>query len=288
MKSPNKEKEAHTSQLLHHVLTYLPLRSILKLACTSDRSSLAFVAFQVIRKRFRYAINGKDLKVMLCCYNPCNEHSSPWLRCDYLRNLGDGGLDAGDEGDALPDDDQDDGRSQLKAFSRRYLQFRPRRRSIPVIFSESSGDSEDSEDSIDSMDSAYWSPSIIPAVNAYVNLDAPELFSQLCFKVQSVKLGTQQGPHASLVDVSEKATLRFWRKWLKDHAEELTADRTFVGVNKPRPENILWLNDDKDFGVQVRVCEVARRLGPPVLPHEEEDQPLKFGLNVESTSIQPL
>ena len=228
---------------------------------------------------------------MLECYHPSAQYSAPWLLCDYLGSdyLG------SDDLDDLDDLDQNtrslcegNGLDQFRDFRRRYLQFWPRRREHSPP-----GDSHASNNPF-VRDGTHGkitckAPASALGVTNLVNLDTHELFSQLCVRTDLVTLGPREGLFSSIIDLSEKITLRLWRKWLDERAEASTTDRSFRGLDRPQEDKIIWLDDDKkDVGIQVRVFERSCRRPMPILYSRDEDPPVSFDLQLDREFISRL
>ena len=267
------------SQLLHDILTYLPLRTLYRVAYVFHRFPLASIASQVVHARLKYAVGVKDHKVMLECYHPSAQYSAPWLLCDYLETPG---LD--DPGEATRSLCKGDGLSQLRGLRGRYLHFRPRRREHAAPSSPQNPSSLATSDGSHGKTASRKTAST-PAVTNLINLDTHELFSQLCVRTDLVKLGPREGVFSSIVDLCEKVILRIWREWLDERAEEAMADRSFLGLDNAHKDKILWLDDDENFGIQVRVFERMWHRPTPVLYHKDEDQAVSFDLQLESKFI---
>lgn len=216
---------------------------------------------------------------MLECYHPSAQYSAPWLLCDYLETQGLDGLD-----EVARSLYKSDGLSQLMGLRRRYLHFRPRRREHTAPSDPPTSSSLATPDGSHGRITSRKTASTPPVTNL-VNLDAHELFSQLCVRTDLVKLGPQEGVFSSIVDLSEKVILRLWREWLDECAEEATADRSFLGLVNAQENRILWLDNRENFGIQVRVFERMWRRPTPVLYHEDEDededQAVSFDLQLE-------
>ena len=124
-----------------------------------------------------------------------------------------------------------------------------------------------------------------PIVARFVNLDAGELFSQLCVRIDLTQLGPREGVFSTLINLLDKLTLRIWRDWLYDHAKGSVADREYRGKGHPQYNDVLWLDEEKEFGLRVRVVERMWRRSTPILYDEDEEQAVSFELGLEGTCL---
>ena len=118
------------------------------------------------------------------------------------------------------------------------------------------------------------------SVTRIVNLDAHELFSQLCISANLVKIGPRRGVFLSVL---RKTTPRIWRQWLDEQTESSGAVE--VGLidlsNQGACERIIWVDSSKNVGIRVQVQEQKWQRSLPVLMHTDEDQAVSYSLQLE-------
>jgi hypothetical protein len=189
----------------------------------------------------------QDRELILECYHPSDRISTPSLFNKYLDtdNLTEAGVDANMED-----------LNQLYARFRPYLgdeNRRPRARRPTARV-------------IDGTDEPL--PTEVPSHD--VNLEAGELFSQLCTVTNLVKIGPRKGLFLSIVNVTD-GVIRVWREWLREQAERSVTEQQREGQSSNLDDSsILWTNSYKDVGVRFRV-----------LPRGDAPAPLLLGMNDE-------
>jgi hypothetical protein len=117
------------------------------------------------------------------------------------------------------------------------------------------------------MEGSEEPPSEVPAYD--VNLEAGELFTQLCAVTNLLKVGPIKGLFLSIVNVAD-GVIRVWREWLREQAERSGTEQPREGQKSLEESGILWTDSSKDVGVRFRV-----------LPKEDSRAPLLIGPNDE-------
>ena len=132
-------------------------------------------------------------------------------------------------------------------------------------------------------------------VTQTVNLEAHELFTQLCFSASLVQVGPRRGVFLSNVDILDKKTLRVWRQWLAMSASNVQkASISSLDVepegssqetrrNDYESEHLVWVDQRKIAGLRVRVTERKWRRDNPILLHRDEDQAVTYSLDLEGS-----
>ena len=137
-----------------------------------------------------------------------------------------------------------------------------------------------------------------------VNLDAHELFSQLCVITHVVQPGPRRGIFKTLEEVSD-GVVRIWRDWLAKNATSsnvlhsnppvtvLTPIEYNLG-NESRPVEaeleafdmrMLWADTNKNVGIRVRVREQKWKRDAPVLLRKDEDIAISYEMQYEGQRI---
>ncbi|KAI3332395.1 hypothetical protein HD806DRAFT_480434 [Xylariaceae sp. AK1471] len=231
------------NELLIKVLDYFPTRSLLPLAAVSRR-------FRGLVGRLHYyrlveATVLQDRELILECYHPSDRLSTPSLFCKYLAT--DGLYESGADADM---EDLNKLYSRFRLFlgdeNRRPRARRPTARVI-----------EGTEEPL------------TEAPSYDVNLEAGELFTQLCAVTNLLKVGPIRGLFLSIVNVAD-GVIRVWREWLLEQAETSATEQQREGQRNLDDSSILWTDSSKDVGVRFRVS-----------PKEDSRVPLLLGLNDE-------
>ena len=208
----------------------------------------------------------EGFKLILECYHPSAQFTEPYLFCE---SLGTPGLSDSVEGQ-YPIHDVAVTVGHLSKLSEIYSRFRPTRPDAdPPLRSHPAGDIPGSRTFL--QDSAYEPSDGAEVVKQMVNLDAHELFSQLCVSASLVKLGPRRGVFSICADVLKKTTPRIWRHWLADRSTdnaELSDDREC--------ERIIWVDNRKNIGIRTRVREHTWQRDLPVLMHSRSFPSMSF------------
>ena len=254
----HKSVQAHLPQLLYHVITFLPLRSLFNLARASPYVSS--IVIQEFQRRYKRAICLPDRRVMLEAYHPSAQLSVPNYLCNHLGILG------ADHEDPIEgnDGEGDINRCTIARLSKLYSMFQPQPCDTPA--------GSDISDRRDPDARSADKP-----MTTIINLDDHEMFSQLCIRADLVHLGPRDGIFSGIIDLLDKMTLRLWRNWL--------VENTTTGENQDC-SNVLWLDDARDFGLKVKVFKRTWRRSTAILYHQDEDQAVSFELHIEGTSTK--
>ena len=213
----------------------------------------------------------KDRKLILECYHPSAQYTEPYLYCDYL---GTPGLsdDVEGQGAIYEIADRPDNGGTLRKL---YSHFRPTRKDPgpKVILSHPAGDIPGSRTSEGAESSRRIRQAEVVSQN--VNLEAHELFSQLCFTAGLVQMGPRRGVFLSNVDIIEKKFFRIWRQWLAEKAK--SAD----DASPTNCDDLVWVDSNHVSGLKVKVKERKWRRDTPVLLQRDEDVAVSYSLELE-------
>ena len=271
-------------QILIHILALFGTDALLRVASVCHR--FQGIIIHIVRNRLLLAASLKNLKLILECYHPSAQYTEPYLFCEYL---GTPGLSDELEGeDSMHSSSFKNGRlGELRSI---YSRFRPTRPDAdPPYYSHPAGDVPGSRTY--SEISAQPSTDINEPVTQTINLDAHELFSQLCVSANLVKLGPRRGVFLSCIDVLRKTTSRIWREWLaenasKDDENPATSRLELTELAKNSDcKQIIWIDSNKHFGIRVRVRERKWRRNMPILMRKDEDQAISYSMELEGRSI---
>ncbi|KAJ8119301.1 hypothetical protein ONZ43_g3720 [Nemania bipapillata] len=117
-----------------------------------------------------------------------------------------------------------------------------------------------------------------------VNLEAGDLFTQLCAVTNLVKIGPRRGLFLSIDNVSD-GVIRVWREWLREQAERSATEQQRDGQTRPDDSSILWIGSSKDVGVRFRVT--AKEEGQvPLLLGQNEDPPVSYTLEYQELLVR--
>ena len=238
---------------------------------------------RIIHARLLQAAALKDRKLILECYHPSAQYTEPYLHCDYLGTPGLSGHTAG-LGSIYELVDEYSGDGTLRTL---YSRFRPTRND-PQQIVYNSHPAGDISGSRTSERAAARSSMQTEVISQKVNLEADELFTQLQFLASLVEIGPRRGFFISIQNIVEQKTTRVFRTWLAERAKK-TKD-TETGHSKPSPsgtlgedDSILWMDQNKVAGLQVRVQERGWRKDAPILLHRDEDQAVSYSLELQGT-----
>lgn len=271
---------ADHDQLLIHVLSLFRTDTLLGIVPVCHR--FQNIILHIVHSRLLLAASLKDLKLILECYHPSAQYTEPYLFCEYL---GTPGLSDEIEGEGFiyPRPEQNGRLGRLRGI---YSRFRPTPPDAdPPFRSHPAGDIPGSWSSLESP--THKPPEVIELVTQSINIDAQELFSQLCVSANLVRIGPRRGVFLSCIDVLRKTTPRVWRHWLAERAESSkTSNLGLTDLSNDRDsERIVWVDNNKNVGIRVRVQERRWRSNMPVLVHKDDDQAVSYSLELEGKSI---
>lgn len=229
---------------------------------------------RIVHSRLLLAASLKDVKLILECYHPSAQYTEPYLFCDYLGTPGLSDEVEG-QGSIYKAADKDGRLGRLRGI---YSRFRPTRPDAdPPFRSRFSGDT--SESRTYSADFVREPSDPVEMVSQTINLDAHELFSQICVSANLVKVGPRRGVFLSCIDVLRKTTPRIWRHWLAQQSSGATK------ADQCEDERVIWVDKSRNVGIRARVEERRWRRNLPVLMHKDEDQAVSYSLELEGNSI---
>ncbi|KAI1177917.1 F-box domain-containing protein, variant [Nemania sp. FL0916] len=231
------------NELIINALNSLPTRSLVPLGAISHR-------FQALVRRIHYyrlveatRLQGREL--ILECYHPSDRLSTPSLFCKYLAT------------DGLSEDADDSNVQDLNQLYSRFQTYlgdenrRPRARRPTARVIEGT------------------EKPLIEVPSYDVNLEADELFTQLCAITNLVKIEPKRGLFLSIDNVTE-GLIRVWREWLREQAGQSEADKQFEGQIRPDDSSILWADASHDVGVRFRVLRKDEERTPILFSPDEE------------------
>ena len=228
----------------------------------------------------------KDLRLILECYHPSAQYTEPYLFCEYLGTPGLANEIDG-EGSVYSSVVKNGRMGQLREI---YSRFRPTRPDAdPPLRSHPAGDVPGSRTY--SQDLARKQTQVVEMVTQIINLDAHELFSQLCVSASIVKIGPRRGVFLSCIDLLRKTTPRIWRTWLADKAEKAKISST-SGLALTELQNdhdrghIIWVDSQRNVGIRVRVRERRWCQSRPLLMCHDEDEAISYSLELEGKLIK--
>ncbi|KAI1749989.1 hypothetical protein F4782DRAFT_510938 [Xylaria castorea] len=246
------------NELIINVLDSLPTRSLLPLAAVSRRLRALIGRLHYYRLIEATVLQGREL--ILECYHPSDRISTPSLFCKYLAT--DGLSEAGEDANM---EDLNQLYSRFKPFlgdeNRRPRARRPTTRVIEGI--------EEPLTEVPSYD---------------VNLEAGELFTQLCAVTNLVKVGPRRGLFVSIDNVTD-GVIRVWRDWLQKQAERSATEQQQVGQRCPDDSSILWIDTSKNVGVRFRVLP-REESQTPLLIGQGEDPPVSYKLEYQELLVR--
>ncbi|KAI1153911.1 F-box domain-containing protein, variant [Nemania diffusa] len=246
------------NELIINAFDSLPTRSLLPLAAVSRRFRGLVGRLHYYRLVETTILQGREL--LLECYQPSDRLSTPSLFCKYL---GTNGLsEAGEDANM---DDLNHLYSRFKPFlGDENRRPRARRPTTKVI--------EGTEEPLTQ----------VPSYD--VNLDAGDLFTQLCTVTNLVKIGPRRGLFLRVDNVSD-GVIRVWRDWLREQAERSATEQQREGEKYPDDSSILWIGSSKDVGVRFRV--LAKEEGQtPLLLRQNEDPPVSYTLEYQELLVR--
>ena len=246
---------------------------------------------RIVHSRLLLAASLKDRKLILECYHPSAQYSEPYLYCDYLGTPGLSDSIVG-QGSIFQEIDGRAGQVLRKLYSR----FRPTR-SDPQLNEKAphpAGDIPGSRSS-DVLEQTSKDRKSDESVRRIVTLDAHENFSQIVFNTDLVQLGPRRGMFLDIISVSDKKTLRIFRHWLAQMAQEsseIPSESRQQDESRRRPSHFeheaptIWIDEDKmTAGLKLRVQERRVRRDAPILFHRDEDQAVGYTLELQGCKI---
>ncbi|KAI1133238.1 hypothetical protein F5Y10DRAFT_229705 [Nemania abortiva] len=246
------------NELIINAFDSLPTRSLLPLAAVSRRFRGLVGRLHYYRLVESTVLQGREL--ILECYHPSDRLSTPSLFCKYLGTNG------------LSEAGEDANMEDLNQLYSRFQPFlgdenrRPRAR-WPTT----------------SVIKGIEEP--LTQVPSYdVNLEAGELFTQLCAVTNLVKVGPRRGLFLSIDSITD-GVIRVWRDWLKQQAERSAAEQQRAGQERPDDSSILWLGLSKDVGVRFRVL-LKEEGHAPLLIGQDEDPPVSYTLEYQELLVR--
>ncbi|KAI0204796.1 hypothetical protein F4808DRAFT_412202 [Astrocystis sublimbata] len=247
------------NELILNVLDNLPTRSLLPLAAVSRR--LHALVGRLHYYRLVEAIELQDRELILESYHPSDRLSTPSLFCKYLGT--DGMSEAGEDANM---EDMNQLYSRFKPFlgdeNRRPRARRPTTRVIEGLEEPLAAE--------------------VPSYD--VNLDAGDLFAQLCAVTNLVKVGPRRGLFLSIDNVAD-GVIRVWREWLREQAERCATEQQQVEHTCPSDSSILWIDASKNVGVKFRVLP-REEAQTPVLLSRDEEPPVSYTLEYQELLVR--
>ena len=276
------------------ILQFLPTRCLLQL--TKVCHCFLELASRVIYSRLVAAPLFEHGKVILECYHPSAQFSEPYLFCDCL---GKPTLsrERGVYGSLHLNSTQN---SCYEKLSRLYSRFKPARtddNAQPIQISQPADVNVD-EEAINIMQEEVSETYPVPSereddlIWRVVNMEAHELFSQLCISAAIVELGPRRDVFLNCIDILKKSTVRIWRHWLLEASNSqkgnekphvIGKSNSEYAVASDRDDNfecIIWADRGQNVGIKVRVRERGWK-NPPTLVHKDEDQAVSYVLELE-------
>ncbi|GAW10827.1 hypothetical protein ANO14919_001620 [Xylariales sp. No.14919] len=245
------------NELILNALDSLPTRSLLPLAAVSRRFRGLVGRLHYYRLVEATVLQGREL--ILECYHPSDRLSTPSLFCKYLGT--DGLAEAGEDASM---EDLNQLYTRFKLFlgdeNRRPRARRPTTRVIEGL--------EEPLTEVPSYD---------------VNLEAGELFTQLCTITNLVKIGPKRGLFLSIDNITD-GIIRVWRPWLREQAERSTTEQQQAGQRNLDDSSILWTDLSKNVGVRFRV--LLKEEGQPLLLSRDEDPPVSYTLEFQELIVR--
>ena len=240
------------------------------------------LVLHVVHTRLLVAASLKDLKLILECCHPSAQYTEPYLSCEYLNTPG---LSDEFNGESSVYSSTEKN-SRLGRLREIYSRFRPTRPDAdPPLRSHPAGDVPGSRTY--SEDLARKQPQVVELVTQIINLDAHELFSQLCVSANLVKIGPRRGVFLSCIDLLRKTTPRIWRTWLADKADKAEVSSTLTELQNDRDsDHVIWVDSQRNVGIRVRVRELRWCQNRPVLTYHDEDEAVSYSLELEGKLIK--
>jgi hypothetical protein len=203
-----------------------------------------------------------DYELLLECYHPSLQVSTPSLSCRYL-------------GPKSWDGRAIDESSPAADLQKHYSSFQP------IVRDDTSGRGPPWASTPPSQVSA--DPELETATED-IYLDDGELFSQLCVSTSVIRQGPRRGLLASHVSVSD-GVVRVFRAWLRRIADAAASGALPPAKPPCDDEDILWVDTAKTVGLRFKI-----RLGPmdrmPVLTGPDDEPPVTYTLIYQELLIR--
>ncbi|KAI1420962.1 hypothetical protein F5Y12DRAFT_787842 [Xylaria sp. FL1777] len=247
------------NELILNALDSLPTRSLLPLAAVSRRFRGLVGRLYYYRLVEATALQGREL--ILECYHPSDRVSAPSLFCKYLST------------DRLSEAGEDANLEDLNQLYTRFKLYlgdenqRPRARwpTTRVIAG--------TENPL---------PAKVPSYD--VNLEADEVFTQLCAVTNLVKVGPKRGLFLSIDNIAD-GVIRVWRDWLREQAKRSATEQQQEGQTRLDDSSILWIDTSKNVGVRFRVL-LKEEGQAPLLLSRYEDPPVSYTLEYQELIVR--
>ncbi|CAF9930205.1 MAG: hypothetical protein HETSPECPRED_007568 [Heterodermia speciosa] len=245
------------------------------------------LVLHIVHTRLLVAAALKDLRLILECYHPSAQYTEPYLFCEYLGTPGLSDEINREHSEHSPAEKN----GCLSRFREIYSRFRPIRPDADLpLRSHPAGDVPGSRTYSQDL-ARNKQPQTVEMVTQIINLDAHELFSQLCVSANLVKIGPRRGVFLSCIDLLHKTTPRIWRTWLADKAEKArlssTSGLALTELQNDRDHgHVMWIDSRRNVGIRVRVCERRWCQNRPVLMHHDEDEAVSYSLELEGKLIK--
>ncbi|KAK5625384.1 hypothetical protein RRF57_001100 [Xylaria bambusicola] len=247
------------SCLIINALDSLPTRSLLPLAAVSRRFRGLVGRLHYYRLVEATALQGREL--ILECYHPCDRVSTPSLFSKYIGT------------DGLAEAGEDAGLEDLNRLYSRFKLYlgdennRPRARWPTARVT--AGIEEPLAEKTPSYD---------------VNLDADELFTQLCVVTNLVKVAPRRGLFLSIDNIGD-SVVRVWRDWLREQAKRSATEQQQAEATNLDDPSILWMDASKNVGLRFRV--VPKEEGQaPLLLGRDQDPPVSYTLEYQELIVR--
>lgn len=233
------------------ILTPFSTRDVLPLAKVSHR--FRALVLRILHYRLLVAASLKEYKLILECFHPASKLTEPHVFCKYL---GTDGLSDKHEGEGSLYENVEEAQ-KLGRLTSLYSRFRPE-----VTVEERTNGSRlvPFENGLDPDDLT---------VKRAVHIEDAEHFSQLCVMVNLVKVMPGSNRLLSAVTVKESVA-RLFRKWLREQSQKTDPD-------------ILWVDQDENVGLKMRVREKRRPGQAAILIHRDE-APVSYDVDIEGIS----
>jgi len=235
-----------------------------------DRRFHALV-LRLVQYRIFQAAAVPGHRLVLECYHPSAQFSTPSLQCRYMGTAGLGRPLLAAPSDFVRDALETPGLGQLRALYTRFRlspqdeSRRGRRRYPPRPGSPRQAEQI-----------SPVTPPEFEVVSHVLHLDEDELFSQLCTATHLLRLGSSPGQVLGSVTVND-GVIRVWRDWL---AARAASPRAEAEAEADGDAAILWPDPTRHVGLRCRVVETATS-SRPVLVRSDEDTPVSYTLEYE-------
>jgi len=251
---------ASLPQILVTILAPLPTPYLLPLAAVDRRFHA--VVLRLLHRRVLHAATVPGHQLVLECYHPSAQFSTPSLQCGYLGTAGLGWPLVTSEAVLVQGDPEAPGLAQLRTLYSRFRvspqdENRRGRRRHPLQSSSL--------------------PTPPDVASHMLHLDDDESFSQLCTATHILRLGAVPGQVLGSATIND-GVIRVWRDWLATRAA-----CTQTAAAEPECDgdvSILWTDPARHVGLRFRVIETTTS-GRPVLVRADEETPVSYRLDYE-------